>query len=142
MNTTDNTNSNIGNNVMQNEDPLLIATNFVTFYYACIDQSPNGLIDRNGQFLYKKYSEYCIQGTIIKGQQNIFTRLSELHNRGSKHNVNSIDVLTSGSRRLNIMVTGKIELDGFIYNFTEYFHLASGKKEGEWWIQSNIIRTL
>jgi len=142
MNTTDNTDNNIGNNVMQNSDPILIAKNFVTFYYTCIDQNPNGLIDGNGQFLYREHSEYCIQGTLLKGPQNIFTRLSELHNRGSIHNISSVDVIPSGSRRINIVVTGQIQLDGFTYAFTEYFHLASGKKGSEWWIQSNILRTL
>ena len=133
---------NTGNNVIQTSDPIAISNNFVTFYYTAIDQNPNNLVNSNGEFIYKEHSEYCIQGVTLKGQNNIFNRLMELHSRGSKHNINSIDIIPSGSRRINIVVTGQIQLDGFTYSFTEYFHLASGKKGSGWWIQSNILRTL
>ena len=141
MNTISNSNTK-GNNINQKIDPLVIATNFVNYYYQSIDKNPNGLINNNGEFIYKEKSEYCIQGQIIKGQTNIFNRLVELNRRGSSHKINSIDVITSGSRRLNILACGQIQLDGFLYNFTEYFHLANGKKSDNWWIQSSIIRTI
>ena len=132
----------IGNNINQKIDFNVIATQFVTFFYNSLDININNLIDVNGKFLYKDNSEMCIQGIMVKGPEQIYQKIIELHNRNCHHNVDSIDVVTSGSRRLNILVTGRIQLDGFIYAFTEYFHLASGKKEGEWWIQSDIIRTL
>ena len=142
MNTTSNSVKNIGNNIIQNSDPNIISTEFVKFYYTALDQNPNNLININGEFIYKEHSEYCIQGVTLKGQNNIFARLMELHRRGSNHNINSVDIIPSGSRRINILVTGQIQLDGFNYSFTEYFHLASGKKGSGWWIQSNILRTL
>ena len=134
--------SHIGNNINQKVNPSEIATNFVNFYYSSLDININNLIDANGKFIYKNNSEYCIQGLVFKGPNDIFNKIRELNQRGCVHNINSIDVVTSGSRRLNIVVTGKIQLDGFLYTFTEYFHLASGKNNGEWWIQSDILRTL
>ena len=137
-----NQDSTIGNNINQKTDYTQIATNFVNFYYNSLDTNVNNLIDVNGKFLFKNNSEMCIQGCLSKGEEQIYHKIIELNNRGCQHQVDSIDVVTSGSRRLNILVTGRIQLDGFLYAFTEYFHLASGKKEDEWWIQSNIIRTL
>jgi len=144
MNTISNSENNNykGNNINQKIDPTIIANNFVNYYYQSIDTNPNNLINGKGQFIYKEKSEYCIQGLMLKGQTDIFNRLVELNKRGSKHKINSIDVITSGSRRLNILVCGQIQLDGFLYNFTEYFHLANGKSSDDWWIQSSIIRTI
>lgn len=134
--------NNLGNNINQKTDFNITASQFVTFFYNSLDTNINNLIDINGKFLYKDNSEMCIQGIIVKGPEQIYQKIIQLHNRNCSHTVDSIDIVTSGSRRLNILVTGRIQLDGFIYAFTEYFHLASGKKEGEWWIQSDIIRTL
>ena len=137
-----NQNSRIGDNINQKINPVTIATNFVNYYYTALDTNLNSLIDVNGKFIYKNNSELCIQGVLSKGTDQIYQKIVELHKRGCKHKINSLDVVTSGSRRLNILVTGQIQLDGFVYSFSEYFHLASGKKEGDWWIQSDIIRTL
>ena len=110
--------SHIGNNINQKVNPSEIATNFVNFYYSSLDININNLIDANGKFIYKNNSEYCIQGLVFKGPNDIFNKIRELNQRGC------------------------IQLDGFLYTFTEYFHLASGKDNGEWWIQSDILRTL
>ena len=142
MEVEQNQNHKKGYNINQKVDYNIIASNFVNFYYHNLDTNLSNLIDVNGKFIYKGNSEYCIQGQIIKNQEQIYARLLELNKRGCAHNVHSIDVVTSGSRRLNILVTGQIKLDDFLYSFTEYFHLASGKKENEWWIQSDILRTL
>jgi len=132
----------IGNNINQKANYNNIAYNFIQFYYDSLDKNLNNMFDINKNFIYKETSEFCLQGVLTKGGEKIYSKLLELNQRGCQHKINSVDVVTSGSRRLNILVSGQIQLDGFTYSFTEYFHLASSKKENNWWIQADILRTL
>ncbi|VVU95230.1 Nuclear transport factor 2 (NTF2) domain [seawater metagenome] len=123
-------------------DPHVLSIEFVKFYYTYLKSNPNLLIDSTGNFLFKDRSVYKIQGKDYVGQECILNTLINLKARGVNHEISNIDVLQSGLRRINILVTGKMFLDGFTYNFTEYFHIGCVKKNSDWFIQSSILRTL
>jgi hypothetical protein len=125
-----------------NYDPNIVGVEFVKYFYNCIDNNPTLLVDSIGNFLFRERSTYKIQGADILGPENIMQTLINLKQRGIQHEISNIDILSSGLRRLNILVTGKMNLDGFHYSFTEYFHIGCGKKKSEWFIQSSILRTL
>ena len=124
-----------------NIDQIALGIEFVKFYYNSIDNNPMTLIDSSGNFLFRDRSVFKIQGEDILGQQLILNTLINLKDRGMKHYIKNIDVLSSGLRRINILVTGEIFLDGYKYSFTEFFHIGCGKKNSNWFIQSNILRT-
>ncbi len=123
-------------------DQIALGNEFVNFYYNSIDTNPMLLVDSLGNFLFRERSTFKLQGQDIQGQQTILDTLISLKNRGMKHFIKNIDVLTSGQRRINILVTGEILLDGYKYTFSEFFHIGCVKKDSNWFIQSNILRTI
>jgi len=119
-----------------------IAVEFIKFYYNVIKTNPSLLVDSNGQFLYKEQSIYKLQGQDIKNQKNILETLIDFKNRGINHNIRNIDTISVGSRRIEILVTGLLIIDGITYNFSEVFNIACGNKNSNWWILTNILRII
>jgi hypothetical protein len=125
-----------------NIDQIALGNEFVKFYYNSIDSDAMLLVDSLGNFLFREGSIFKLQGQDIQGQQNILNTLINLKNRGVKHTIKNVDVLSSGHRRINILVTGEMLLDGYKYTFSEFFHIGCVKKDSNWFIQSNILRTI
>ena len=130
---------------MDNNHEILIQ-NFVKYYYENISLKN---IPALSQFFREK-SKYNIEGNIIYGDENILLKLSEIAQNNIKYSIWTVDYVSCGDRRLNILVNGKITtntlniLQGQQFtitkNFTEYIHLGMGNDKN-YWISSIILRT-
>ena len=117
-----------------------ISADFVKFYYENLNKKNYNEI----LHLIKNYSMTSFDKNKFTGNQ-----MSELFKKYQEMNltftINDFDSLHSGSRRINIIVTGIVHFlqdDQLMQrNFTEYIHLASGKP-GEFWIQTSIFKLI
>ena len=138
-NTLHQNDKNINKQIIINKNNEL-AMEFIKFYYNMIKTNPSLLVDSDGQFLYKDQSIYKLQGQDIINPNNILQTLINFKNRGINHNIKNIDIISMGSRRIEILVTGLLIIDGQTYNFSEVFNIACGNKNSNWWILTNILR--
>tara|TARA_B100000242_G_C42705262_1_gene329800 strand:+ start:132 stop:530 length:399 start_codon:yes stop_codon:yes gene_type:complete len=115
-----------------------IATEFINFYYTCLNQKNTDSI-----------LPYLRDFTIYSSQKNRYQgeKILEYFNNIKETNAQFTDIdydtLHSGARRINILVTGTISynLNGTITinKFSEFIHLATGK-ENEMWIQMSMMK--
>ena len=131
---------------MDNNHETLIQ-NFIKYYYENISLKNITALSQ----LFREHSKYNIEGNIIYGDENIILKLSEIAQSNIKYNISTVDYVSSGDRRLNILVNGTITTNTFntLYqsqhftitkNFTEYIHLGMGNDKN-YWIPSIILRT-
>ena len=120
--------------------------NFVKYYYENISLKNISALSH----LFREKSKYNIEGNIIYGDENILLKLSEIAHNNIKYNISTVDYVSCGDRRLNILVNGKIttntlnilqaEYFTITKNFTEYIHLGIGNDKN-YWIPGIILRT-
>lgn len=113
------------------------ASQFIKFYY-------DNLNSKN----YNQIMVHIKNFTIFSFQKerytsnNILTYFNQLQQKNCQfHNI-KFDTLHSGSRRVNILVTGTMSYNnGFntvSQQFSEYLHIATGKND-EIWIQLSMF---
>jgi len=115
-----------GTNIVNKIDYNKIGFDFVKFYYKSINT-------------VKPIVPYLRLSSVFKfsNKEHDYSKLPELFEQLKKYtfNVDKIEVLPSGSRRLDIMVFGNITGSG---NFSQYFLLCN-EKEQTWYIKSSIL---
>jgi hypothetical protein len=115
-----------GTNIVNKIDYNKIGTEFVKFYYTNINT-------------VQPIVPYLRQSSVFKfsNEEHSYSKLPALFEQLKKYtfNVKKIEVLPSGSRRLDIMVFGNITGSG---NFSQYFLLCN-EKEQQWYIKSSIL---
>ena len=119
------TNKKKGENIVNKiQDPQAFCNQFIAYYFQNIvtGKSFNMLRD----FTTFKYNNFEYKQTeLVKLLQQI---------NGMKSEVKQIQILPSGSRRFDIMITGEMNEK----HFSQYFMLTHEKKD-DWYIKSSII---
>ena len=122
-------------------DTQKVVDQFINYYYKILNE-------KNFEELlkfYKQYTEINFEGIIYRGEElkKLFYLLST---NNIIYQMNSMDYLMSGNHRINILITGTIQIGEIIKNFSEYLHFGTckDKKTNEYgyWIQSSIFRSI
>lgn len=114
-----------GENIVNKiENPLDFCQQFVKFYFDNIITGKDYTMLRNFTIFKYQNVEY--------GNDSLINLFCQMNN--CKNTISNIECLPSGSRRFDIMITGKINSD----TFTQYFMLTNEKKDN-WYIKSSII---
>ncbi len=113
-----------------NEHYKKLANDFGQYYYNLLNTNPDDLKNLFKPFSILKYQdeEHCCTDPIV-------AKLKANFQSNVKYHPLSLDCLHSGSRRINILICGKLNNN---WNFSEYVHLAHDGNS--FWIQSSIIR--
>jgi hypothetical protein len=115
-----------GINIVNKIDYDKVGNDFVQFYYKNINT-------------VQPIVPYLRQSTIFKfnSEENAYSKLPALFDKLKKYtyNIEKVEVLPSGSRRLDIMVSGNITGAG---KFSQYFLLCN-EKEQQWYLKSSIL---
>ena len=115
-----------GVNIVNKIDYNKVGIEFVQFYYKNINT-------------IQPIVPYLRQSTIFKfnSEEHAYSKLPTLFDQLKKYtyNIEKVEVLPSGSRRLDIMVSGNITGSG---KFSQYFLLCN-EKEQQWYIKSSIL---
>ena len=115
-----------GVNIVNKIDYNKLGIEFVKFYYTNLNK-------------VQPIVPYLRQSTVFKfsNEEHDYGKLPALFEQFKKYtfNVEKIEVLPSGSRRLDIMVFGNITGSG---KFSQYFLLCN-EKEQQWYIKSSIL---
>ena len=110
-----------------------IGKKFIEYYYNYIENKNIEILK-----LFKSYSIMKFCGDEFKSN-NIITKYSQIFKNNIKHTIQNIHALPDGSRRINIIVTGYIIINGGNKKyFTQYFHLCS-LGDGSYWIKDTIF---
>jgi len=123
-----------GDNIIQKIDYQLLAKQFVDFFYNKWITNPNDFIS-NGLFFEK--SKMNINNKILVGIEIINEMILIQNNSDLMIKYDNISALDSGSRRIDIMVNGKMNKSNVNYNFTQYFLIIFQEKT--WKIQNSIL---
>ncbi len=128
---------NINKNVFQ-ENSNEILTQFINHYYSCLNQK-----NFNGIFkFYKDFTKIKFDSVEYKGDsiENLYKKI-DLNN--ILYTIDSYDYLMSGNHRMDILVSGKIQInENETKCFTEYVHFGSCKNnEIGYLIYSSIFKS-
>lgn len=117
-----------------------LAKEFLNFYYENLNSKNYQQINT----LIKNFTIISFEKARYDGK-NMNSLFQLYNNLNIKFTPLDFDTLHSGARRINILVTGKIN---FVENgvakersYTEYIHFATGK-ENEYWIQMSIFKLI
>jgi hypothetical protein len=114
-----------GENIVNKiENPLSFCQQFVKFYFDNIITGKDYTMLRNFTIFKYQNVEYTNDSLV-----NLLSQISKC-----KSTISNIEFLPSGSRRFDIMITGKFDTD----TFTQFFMLTNEKKD-TWYIKSSII---
>ena len=115
-----------GINIVNKIDYNKVGRDFVQFYYKNINT-------------VQPIVPYLRQSTIFKfnSEENAYSKLPALFDKLKKYtyNIEKVEVLPSGSRRLDIIVSGNITGAS---KFSQYFLLCN-EKEQQWYLKSSIL---
>lgn len=119
------TNKKKGENIVNKiQDPQAFCNQFITYYFQNIVTGKSFNMLR--EFTTFKYNNFEYKhAELVKLLQQM---------NGMKPQVKQIQILPSGSRRFDIMITGEMNKK----NFSQYFMLTHEKKN-DWYIKSSII---
>ena len=118
-----------GNQIFNKVDINQLVPEFIKYYLNLFVNQPNNL-----QTLFKPFTNLILNGVLYK--ENIIIPLMELSKQKIMFDINTLDYQPSGSRRCNIMLTGKYNQSTFI----QYLFLCFNNNQ--WWIQEMIIRII
>ena len=86
---------------------------------------------------------YSIDKNRISGSEVINYLYNMCNNTNIKYTINNLDTLHSGSRRINILVVGRVDyiMNNINHsrNFSDYIHLSKDKENNFWIINSMFI---
>ena len=124
-------------NVFQ-ENSEEILREFINYYYTCLNQKNFAEIFK----FFKDFTKIKFDSVEYKG----FKSLQDLYNNLNLYNfiytVNSYDYLMSGNHRMDILVTGKIQINEDVKYFTEYIHFGTCKNnENGYLIYSSVFKS-
>ena len=124
-----------------------VQSSLISFTYEFINFYYNALNTRNFRAInhhLKDYTTYSIEKIHVKGSSVMEYLNNLITAKNLIYEVIDFDTLHSGSRRINLLVTGKVR---FIDNnipveklFTEYLHISKDKKSC--WIVSSIFKLI
>ena len=121
-----------GDQINQKVDVNKIGMDFIQFYFEKFTKSPDELINSG---LFKPHSRIKFKDNTFKGESLInFIKQTGLN---STIHINDIQILDSGGRRIDILISAKINKDMIVHNFNQYFTLANIKDQ--WFIHNSLL---
>lgn len=121
-----------GDQINQKVDVNKIGMDFIQFYFEKFTKSPDELITSG---LFKPHSRIKYKGNTFKGETLInFIKQTGLN---CTIHINDIQILDSGGRRIDILISAKIKKNMVIHNFNQYFTLANIKDQ--WFIHNSLL---
>jgi len=124
--------NNTGEQINQKVDVNKIGMDFIQFYFEKFTKSPDDLITSG---LFRPHSRIKFKGNVFKGE-SLLNFIRETGINSTVH-INDIQILDSGGRRIDILVSAKINRNMIIHNFNQYFTLANIKNE--WFIHNSLL---
>jgi hypothetical protein len=108
-----------------------IVKEFVEFYYGCLNQqNTTALIPH-----LKDHSSFIRDQSSLSGIDNVINGITK---DGIFYNPIKCNIVLNGSRRANILISGKINKS---INYCEYILLSLSNKK-EFWIHSSMLHTI
>jgi len=123
-----------GDNIIQKIDYHQLAQNFVNFFFAKWATNPLEFVT-NGLFFEK--SKMNLNGNILSGADIVKEMINMANGGDLVFSVNKTQALDTGSRRVDILVTGTMIKNGVKYNFSNYILIIYQNET--WKIQNSII---
>jgi hypothetical protein len=123
-----------GDNIIQKIDYHQLAQNFVNFFFAKWSTNPLEF-GTNGLFFEK--SKMNLNGNILSGADIVKEMINMANGGDLVFSVNKVQALDTGSRRVDILVTGTMIKNGVKYNFSNYILIIYQNET--WKIQNSII---
>jgi hypothetical protein len=119
------------NSILKKFNYKNISNDFINFFYSNWNIQPNNL-----STVLNDYSSLCFKDTIYRGP-NILAFLTDTKN-GAAFTITQSwwNALESGSRRIDILVTGNVIKGILKYNFVQQFTLAHNDS---WRIHNSIL---
>ena len=125
----------MNNNIVQKIDYQQLSKEFVNYFYTNWASAPNTYIQSKA---FSEYSRLKVDDTIYSG--NNFIKYLIEKSTNLKIDIIKFNCIDSGSRRIDINVTGYILKDNIKYIFSQYFLLAHLKDN--WTIQNSILNII
>jgi hypothetical protein len=123
-----------GNNIVQKIDYTALSKQFIEYFYNTWSSNPTLFVPSG---LFTDYSRINIDGTIFSSV-NIIHKLIEMqYGEPLKFEINKMNCMDSGSRRIDIMVNGYVFKGTTKYSFTQYFLIAHIKDS--WKFHNSIL---
>ena len=129
-------------NLTKNDDDIIInlAKNFIEFYYSNLNNKKYDLLLP----YLKEYTVLNCQKNKYKGN-NLINYFNYLENINAIFSEIDFETSISGARRINILVTGKLNYNeneiNIIKNFAEYIHCGTDSNKN-FWIQTIIFKLI
>ena len=122
-----------GTNIVNKIDFQLLAKDFINFFYSnWMSNNPNikTIINFDSRISYQKQ--------IYKGDKQVLEFLSLLSTPGIVFEINDINAMESGSRRIDIFINGFVQQStGVKYRIAQYFLIAH--QNDSWKLQNSIL---
>ena len=124
-----------GDQVNQLVDINAISTQFVQFYYQKWISNPQEIFESG---IIKDHTRIKYKNIVYKGP-NLYQFHSDTHAKGISFQLNDIQVLDSGGRRADILVSGKLKetVQSQEMTFSQYFTIANNKES--WFLHNSLL---
>lgn len=128
-----------GYNINQLTDTKKVSEDFINYFYCKWSSNPSEMITDN---IIKKYTNFLYK-SIKYDYENFIKFMNDSKNLLKNIDIKNKEILQSGSRRLDICVTGTFHFTETTINFCQYFLLVSEPKNPlNWYIQNSILNEL
>lgn len=128
-----------GYNINQLIDTKKIGNDFVNYFYSKWIINPYELITDN---IVKNCTNFLYKSTKYD-YQNFITFMYDSKSLLKNIEIQNIEILQSGSRRLDICVSGNFHFNDHPQKFCQYFLLVSEPKNTKnWFIQNTILNEI
>ena len=131
-----------GYNINNKIDVVATGRKYIDYFYYHWNNNILKLIEEN---FIKDYTKFQYKDNTYSSQEFIdFLTSSQKNNILSKMKIKEIQIMPSGSRRMDILVSGIMMDDNKITSaFTQYFLIVSEPKSPEnWFLQNTILNEI
>jgi hypothetical protein len=128
-----------GYNINQLTDTNKVGIDFIQYFYTNWFNNPNIMKEQN---IIKSYTKFQYKGEKHDMEKFLeFLRLSK--NKLVNIELKNKEIMQSGSRRLDICVTGVFKFENTCTNFCQYFLIVSEPKSpNNWFLQNTILNEI
>lgn len=122
---------NNGDNILHKINVNDVVNEFIKFYYTSFNTNPDNIINNIREFSTLKYSNQKYDG------KKFYNKVCIFHKQQVRMLPKNVEFIDSGSRRIDISVTGVASDNKLSKNFSQTF-LISHSKDG-WYIKNSIL---
>jgi hypothetical protein len=131
-----------GYNINNKIDVVGTGKKYIDYFYNCWNFNIKKLLDDN---FIKEYTKFQYKNNTYSSKEFIeFLNSSQKNNILNKMVIKETQIMPSGSRRMDILVSGLIVDDNKVSStFTQYFLITSDPKSPEnWFLQNTILNEI